>query len=91
MAGSCMTGVLSRSRWVTKEAREGCAPTGMCCWDTEQGEDITRTLICFALQFALDDRSATVQLGTTTVMAAITAELTAPFNERAREGTIKCV
>lgn len=41
------------------------------------------------LQFALDDRSATVQLGTTTAMAAITAELTTPYNDRAREGSVK--
>jgi exosome complex RNA-binding protein Rrp42 (RNase PH superfamily) len=30
-----------------------------------------------------------VQLGTTTVMAAISSELTAPYNDRSREGTIK--
>ena len=41
------------------------------------------------LQFALDDRSATVQLGTTTAMAAISAELTSPYNDRAREGSVK--
>jgi exosome complex RNA-binding protein Rrp42 (RNase PH superfamily) len=42
-----------------------------------------------AVQLALDDRSATVQLGSTTAMAAITAELAAPYNDRAREGSIK--
>lgn len=46
-------------------------------------------LRCCAVQFALDDRSATVQLGTTTAMAAITAELTTPYNDRAREGSVK--
>eukprot|EP00878_Enallax_costatus_P031999 GHUV01035084.1.p1 GENE.GHUV01035084.1~~GHUV01035084.1.p1 ORF type:complete len:204 (+),score=29.86 GHUV01035084.1:597-1208(+) len=42
------------------------------------------------VQFALDDRSATVQLGSTTALAAITAELTAPFQDRAREGAVRC-
>jgi exosome complex RNA-binding protein Rrp42 (RNase PH superfamily) len=52
-------------------------------------EDILRLLVVLCIQFALDDRSATVQLGTTTAMAAITAELTSPFNDRAREGSVK--
>jgi hypothetical protein len=47
------------------------------------------TMLLSVAQYALDDRSATIQLGTTTAMAAITADLTTPYNDRAREGSIK--
>jgi exosome complex RNA-binding protein Rrp42 (RNase PH superfamily) len=43
-----------------------------------------------ATQFALDDHSATVQLGGTTALAAISAELTAPYQDRGREGAVRC-
>ncbi|KAF8067289.1 RRP45A [Scenedesmus sp. PABB004] len=39
--------------------------------------------------FALDDHSATVALGATTAMAAIAAELTAPYQDRSREGSVR--
>eukprot|EP00775_Hariotina_reticulata_P011359 gene11359-11508_t len=40
-------------------------------------------------KFALDDGSATVQLGSSCAMAAITAELTTPYQDRAREGAVR--
>ncbi len=40
-------------------------------------------------QFALDDSSATVQLGSTRVTAVISAELEAPYNNAPTEGTLR--
>lgn len=40
-------------------------------------------------QFSLDDRQATVQLGTTRVVTAIAAELTAPYPDRPSEGSYR--
>jgi hypothetical protein len=45
--------------------------------------------VLLLVQFALDDRSATVQLGGTTAMAAITAELAAPYQGSQREGSVR--
>jgi hypothetical protein len=66
-------------------------PVCVCCTLDQQPRVHKGYIMCLVsvAQYALDDRSATVQLGTTTAMAAITADLTTPYNDRAREGSIK--
>jgi hypothetical protein len=51
--------------------------------------DLMCSFYASPVQFSLDDSSATVQLGETRVLAVISAELEAPYQDRSREGTIK--
>lgn len=73
--------------WRTIKVQVGLQKQGNSRLRGSDAHQPTRDLC--PLQFALDDRSATVQLGTTTAMAAITAELTTPYNDRSREGSVK--
>lgn len=52
----------------------------MAC--TAHADIVLQHLQSVMLQFALDDRSATIQLGDTRVMTVITAELAEPFPDR---------